>query len=979
MNLFRYKIVFIILLFVLNVDKSRAQLKWLAQESEHFKLIYLWEHADLASHILYSAEKALKPLSEIFNYSPTEKIVINIYDINDYGQGSATTVPQNIIRLSIEPFEPGYENMLYTERFHWLLTHELVHIVVNDQSTELESIIRSLFSKVPPEQIQPSSILFSILTNYSRYTPRWYQEGIAVYLETWFNGGFGRALSNFDEMYFRTLVYDNKKFPQEIDIETIYTHNSYLLGTINYFIGTRFISYLSIKYSPEQVFKWYITDKDKFFEGIDSRFEDIFGLELATAWQNFINYEIDFQGKNIKRIQQYEVTPLRYITNEAQGWVTQAQQDENGNLIFGSHKSHKLSVLEKLDVKTGVIDEISSIPTPSMYQVASITLNKNLGHLFYTTNNNLLYRDVWLYNLGDESRKLLFENFRVGNLSVSQSTHELWGVEHSGGYTTLVYSAFPYEKFVPVLKFNIGQELNQLSVSPSGKYLAAVLHKDNGTQALIAIETDKLLSDGKATYKTLSTDGSPENPSWSIDGNYIYWNAYTNGVSNIYRIDLSDGDIKAMSHTIRGLFRPLQISEDTLFAFEYSTEGFIPVLLANKEADYLPAVNYYGQQIVEKNPELASLNIPGLNDNDRNLDVKYMEYDAFSNLDVNSFVPVVSGFQSQKVLGLFARISDPMLIHDLTVEVGVSPFNENPVAPKFHLLAKYNYNRRIHFSFSQNAPDFYDLFNNRKRGMIGRKITLGHTHYWKYDHPNMIKQNSEIAFYNGVEFINDNLVRVSRPDFFVAQTNYNSSNLRRTIGSSDFEHGDLFDITFRVFGDNPDNPQFAAQVHGEWDNVFNFLVPHNTIHLKLSAGYHNDNPDLIQSRFYFGGFGNRAVENVDVKQYRKVFRFPGIPIYSLDTDRFVKVMLENNLPPLRFSNLAIGQHLINHLDVSVYSQAMLIRSPIAERWIDVGAQMNLVFKHWFNLESTFSAGIAKAWSENSSDWEWFASIKLLKN
>ena len=97
---------------------------------------------------------------KIFNYKPSEKIVINTFDIYDFGFGSTTTVPHNYIRLEIEPLENGYESVPYNERFQWLLSHELVHIVVNDHASNIESIIRSIFGKVEPEQI--TAINYSI-------------------------------------------------------------------------------------------------------------------------------------------------------------------------------------------------------------------------------------------------------------------------------------------------------------------------------------------------------------------------------------------------------------------------------------------------------------------------------------------------------------------------------------------------------------------------------------------------------------------------------------------------------------------------------------------------------------------------------------------------------------------------------------------------------------------------------------------------
>jgi Tol biopolymer transport system component len=88
-----------------------------------------------------------------------------------------------------------------------------------------------------------------------------------------------------------------------------------------------------------------------------------------------------------------------------------------------------------------------------------------------------------------------------------------------------------------------------------------------------------------------------ENPSWSFDEKFIFWNAYTNGVSNIYRMSLDEGtlrkqSIEAISHTLRGLFKPIYISKDSLFAFEFTSDGLIPVFIPNKPAGNLPAIHY---------------------------------------------------------------------------------------------------------------------------------------------------------------------------------------------------------------------------------------------------------------------------------------------------------------------------------------------------------------------------------------------------
>jgi hypothetical protein len=971
---------------VIKINVQSDLTDWFITESEHFTIVYRESHSFLVPHLLRSAESSLKLLMKLFDYTPSEKIIINTYDVSDYGFGAATTVPQNYIRLGIEPFEPGYENTPYHDRFQWVLNHELVHIVVNDQASKMERLNRSVFSKVAPEQTQPITVFYSLLTNYSRYTPRWHQEAIAVFMETWMSGGYGRILGNFDEMYFRTMVLDGNEFPHPVMLEAKTTHNSFLLETLFYLYGGRFAAYLSINYGSQKLIDWFKTPAGDFYGSFSSRFKKIFGIGFNESWKEFIEFEIRFQKENIRKLESNTISEFKRIKDEKFGWTTQPHFDPAAeSILFGYHKPSHLASIVKLDLYKLTAQDIGTLPTPSQFQVASSAFDYETGLFFYTTNNNLLYRDVWVLNIESGETKLLFKDSRIGHLTVSPKTHELWGIMHSGGKSVLVYSPYPYNTIEQLVEFRVGEEVPQLSVSPSGKFIAITLLKPDGQQSIILAVCESLLSGKEFKYKNITSSGSPENPSWSEDEKFIFWNAYTNGVSNIYKQEIINGNPAsagpvALSHTLRGFFRPVYLNRDLLFAFEFTAEGFIPVIIPNKAAGDLPAIQYLGQEVVKKNSEVYNWYVqPAYEASSLKIKSEEKEYSGLSNLKILTFIPVISGFQKQKMLGIYTHISDPLIIHDIHLEAGYSPFNENPLGPRFHFKGKYEFKKKFEIGVDHNAPDFYDLFNERKRGLIGSKFNLGYTHYWVYDNPLKIKQQSGIAFYKDIEFINDNLIRVSEPDFLVAQTNFNSKNLRRTIGSSDYEYGNEFNVSLVVFGANPKDYVYAGQIFGEWDHYTTLLFPHNVFHFKLAAGFHNKNNDLYQARFFFGGFGNRALENVEVRQYRNVFRFPGVPIYSIEAENFGKLMIENCFPPLRFGSASLGQHFLNHIDFSVYSQILYVKSPSSRKWIDLGAQLDFVFKHWFNLESTLSAGIANAWFEGGESWEWFVSYKLLRN
>ena len=546
---------------------------------------------------------------------------------------------------------------------------------------------------------------------------------------------------------------------------------------------------------------------------------------------------------------------------------------------------------------------------------------------------------------------------------------------------SLVYSSYPYANLIPVVEFEVGDNLQYLSISPSGKQLAAVLHQSDGRHALIVADMDRLREGKNFAFEVVTEDGSPESPSWSPDETYLFWNAYVNGVSNIYRQHRESRKIEPVSHTLRGLFKPLFLSDDSLFAFEFSTEGFLPVLIPNRPAQHLPAIEYFGQDILAKNSSMTEWAIPATKPKLAE-DVKpflKQQYKGSKNLHFQSHVPIVTGFQSQIAVGMFFHITDPLYIHDITSEIAVTPKREFEAQPKLHFKTTYSYRQRISLGFEHNAPDFYDLFNDRKRGFIGNKANLGYSKYWLYDSPHKIKFTVDISYYSNIEAINDNLVRVARPDFIILQNIVTSTNMRKSIGSVDYESGTEWSITGMYFGIDPRNDlTWVGGIHADAGIYTPWGFNHNILHLKIAAGLRHVEPHLANGRFYLGGFGNRGLDTEPVKQYRKPLRFPGRPIYSIVGSRFVKGMIEQTFPPLRFANIGIGQHRLHHIDVSVYSQALWIDSIESKKWIDLGGQINFSFKHWFNLESTFSAGIARAWWENGNNTEWFVSFKLLK-
>src|SRR5690606_11224871 len=390
-----------------------------------------------------------------------------------------------------------------------------------------------------------------------------------------------------------------------------------------------------------------------------SKFESVYGLDFHDEWSRFIEFEKEFQNKNLERLNKSPLSKICRISDDIIGWPSQPFfVKKDSAMILGYHKPHQLAGIQFFDLNNFESRKIASLPTPSIQQVTSTAYDSVTNLFFYTTNNNQLYRDIRVMDAASKEDKILFKDCRIGDITVSPVTHELWGVQHDEAKISLIFSPYPYSTIIPLISFNVGDEISNLSIDPFGKNLAAVLHRSSGEQSIIITECDNLKNGGKFEFKTITKSGSPENPSWSPDGKTLFWNAYINGVSNIYRMNINEDEPQPVSHTFSGLFKPVYLNEDSLFVFEFSSNGFIPAIIENKPVEYLPAIEYLGQKILEKYPYLSNWALKYVPSDSFVVAVKNdaEEYSGLANLNIHAFVPIISGFQKQKVLAYFTHI-----------------------------------------------------------------------------------------------------------------------------------------------------------------------------------------------------------------------------------------------------------------------------------------------------------------------------------
>jgi len=551
------KPLFSFLVLVLLTLPAFAQLR--SDESERLKLIYYDpNHAYLLDHLERCFENALRFHSRLFDYTPREKQTILLEDFGDFGHGGAISFPRNLIKVGIAPFSYTFETMPANERMNWIMNHELAHIAASDRTAGSDRFFRHLFQgKVTPDPEDPVSMFYSYLSTPRAYSPRWYHEGIAVFLETWMSGGLGRALGGYDEMVFRAMVRENAHIYDYVGLESEGTSIDFQVGVNSYLYGTRFFTYLGDKYGPEKLVEWVKrTDGTKRY--FSSQFEKVYGVSLEKEWGAWIQFEHEWQKANLALIRQHPVTAATRLSPQALGSVSRSYCDPESNEIYlGVRYPGQLAHLAALNLTTGELERLVDIKGASLYYVTSLAFDPASRTLFFTTDNNN-WRDLNVLNRATGKSTRVIRDFRAGDLTFNRADKSLWGVRHHNGISSLVRVVPPYRFWNGVYEFPYGKDIFDIDISPDGQWLTASLVEVTGMQKLVRFSVPALLK-GDGTFEVLHDFeySSPANFAFSPDGRFLAFQHEKDGPRQIWVAPAHQrGEARAISKGTRELSHP---------------------------------------------------------------------------------------------------------------------------------------------------------------------------------------------------------------------------------------------------------------------------------------------------------------------------------------------------------------------------------------------------------------------------------------
>ena len=845
-------------------------------------------------------------------YVPEAPLLL-LTDWEDDGNGGATPLPRSLIQIGMAPLNMSYYINPSGERYRQLFCHEYTHIVMTDKYNRRDLGWRRFFgTKVSVDNAHPTTALWSYLSVPRWYAPRWYQEGIACFMETWLGGGVGRALGGYDEMYFRSIIGGGDRLFSVVGLETEGSTMDFQVGANAYLYGTRFVNYLTKEYGYDKLIRFYnrTADSRTFF---GSQFKQVYGQSLRKVWNAWKEDEKQHQEENLAAIREYPLTETTPLTREPLGSVSPLVFDPaTGKAYAAANAPGSFAHLTEIDLHTGRERRLVDLYGIQLYNPAFVALDTRSGRLIYTSNNAKM-RGLEVYDLHKKKvvKKKTFQ--RINNIVYDNANDCLYGLFSNGGTQSIIRLDKDLENPEIIYAFPFGVSVFDMDVSHDGTWLSLTRQGDNGEHTLLLFNTREL---AQAIFKPVELvtweDANLGQFRFSLDDRYLIGSSYYTGVSNIWQINLDTREMEMLSNTEIGLFAPLEIAPGQLLALAFERDGMRPVTLPRQVVHDANAISLYGQRAYENNVEalesvgLLQEPLPKIDFGD--VYHKIVPYDVVKEMRFAGAYPTVTGFTDAKawnhvtpVLGYRLFFSDPVGLSSIKLGLGISPWSYNAWKNKFHADFEWKYFMWT-LKAAWNPTCFYDLVGPMRVSRKGYMVSLAYNQSFTLVAPYTRSWGFSVGAYGDMDALPlYQEIEVKDIHSFQTASVYGQiSKVRTSLGGIMAEQG--YNLGIQGYGYLAGG-HFFPSVEATGD--FGVLLPvgrNNSFWIRTAAQHNFGDAQTVFGNTYLGGFRNNRVDNRSPLQYRTSLAMPGAGIDAIQAHSFAKATAELNFRPIRLND-----------------------------------------------------------------------------
>jgi len=646
---------FVVILFILLVStfstafaKYDPDLKWHTIETNHFLFHYHDGLEEQARELIAKSDAIRIEVSAYFNWVPKDKTHVIFNDHLDITNASATPFPNNTIEIYMSPPAEIASLEDYGDWVELVFKHEYVHIVHLDKAHDFPYHARKFFGRFP--------LFFPNI-----FSPRWITEGLATFLETDHENGFGRGQSNYFRGLMRNELINGFK-PLNVVNQNIL---DWPAGTTAYLYGVYFFNFLRAEYGDE-IIKDYV-DRYSHFPlpfFINTITKRATGKSMHTLWVEFEFYlyqEFSDEMSNSRFME-----PKNHAITDTGYFSGFSKTLENGNILLIKSDLEQLKTLEEYNPKTEESRVISTllgqepifgqtfdyhvdrgVLMPVIDYLKSTHLNFDLfridittGERYQLTNGQRFIRAIWS---PDGNNIIAIKN--------QSGKHSMELLDDSGTFIKTLWSADNNYVF------------SSLDWEPNGKQIIASVRKDNETLNLALFDLDS-----EQWTAVTRNNWFEAHPSFSQDGSKLYYTADYDGIYNIYELNLNNRDLYKLTNTPTvALYPNIDEENSALYFAELGKNGFDTTAqqadLFYQYKDHVLLESFFSTPESDNTSFKSLLSDSQSTDTTDNTALEAKPYSGISYLAPPVWFPIFIIDDYQRSFGILTWSNDPLARH----------------------------------------------------------------------------------------------------------------------------------------------------------------------------------------------------------------------------------------------------------------------------------------------------------------------------
>lgn len=670
---------------------------WLTKESEHFVITYPKSNTTMADKALNIAERVHKELVPFFGQFPEVKTQMALVDDFDFSNGWATFFPFAQIRLFSSPPDSVNGLEVNDDWLHTLIRHEYVHVLHLEMERGAPKELRDIFGRMVllfPHTITPSFML----------------EGLATYLETDHELGYGRLQGSFYAMQMREEVAQNRlKTLGDVAAPL----REWPLG-MQYLYGSYFYQYLADTYG-EQVIRTYLYQYSgkiipAFLQNQSMRRS--VSKNFDQLWQEYHSWLKQKFSTQISKLEHSPAQGKKLELIEDKALFKDATNSHGGDFYYIHNNGEDSTQLRR--IRAGKNEEIVA-----SRDVLALDIN-NQGEVvisrMITWMDGRSWADLFLLideGDGDYHWQALTEKSRLRN--VRWLNHEqMIASRKVNGISELVL----INKQGEMTSIWRGQDdtsvIGDFDISANGEFLVAAmkralqgwnLEKLNLTQVGLGEED-------QPSWQAITDTRGIENSPQIIDENTLLYSADYDGIYNLYLLDMKSQQLTQLTEMLSGAFEP-KLVENEVFFQAYTADGFEFRKFELENLDSFKKINLASVQ--------GKYNYPKPFDQEVEK-TEPQAYSPLSSLVPRWWFPIYSVSPEASQFGLMTGGSDTLARHNYSLQLMLDTTHE---LADMSLI--YGYDNRYQLSFQRShqyvnlvAGDRPELIIEQDRWILAR-------------------------------------------------------------------------------------------------------------------------------------------------------------------------------------------------------------------------------------------------------------------